>query len=126
MDKALNSLIKIGIFIVAIPVLAALLGFTLEFLIPGCHCAELQGSCSTCGSIGKLVHILKFGGMAYGGFVLILGLPVLFILYIFLVIISLFTKSTENIPAGFSFKPSDIEKNFNDKISPNPSFKQDD
>jgi hypothetical protein len=59
---------KSMVSIISIPPLAFFLGVILEALIPGCNCDDFGSNCPSCGSIGGIVHGLKFGGLGFSMF----------------------------------------------------------
>ena len=79
-NKPKSMVTKIAWIMVGIPAIASIIGLILELLIPGCKCNDFGSSCSSCGSIGWLVYFLKINGLAFTGFAIVLGLPVLFFL----------------------------------------------
>jgi hypothetical protein len=69
---------KIAWIMVGTPALAAIIGYVLEFLIPGCECSGLGNSCTSCYGFEGVVYFLKYIGLGFTGFAIVLGLPVLF------------------------------------------------
>lgn len=94
-NKPKSLINKIAWVMVATPAIASIIGFSLEFLIPGCKCNDFGSSCSSCGALGGLIYILKIGGMAYTGFAIVLGLPVLYFIGFIATIFSIFKDNVK-------------------------------
>ena len=63
---------KIFTVLILTPPIACVTGLALEAIIPGCSCQQLDGSCVSCGPLNGLIHALKFLGLIYSFFSILL------------------------------------------------------
>ncbi len=72
--KAFTSTLLFGVAIIVICAIAVVIGFGIQYCIPGCHCDEGAG-CHGCGIFGGFIALLTFGGFVVAMATILLGIP---------------------------------------------------
>ena len=61
--SAASKIVKFGAWSFAIPLFASIVGFMLQYAIPGCHCDEGSG-CRGCWILNDFIALLILGGFS--------------------------------------------------------------